>query len=206
MNIFWLGQTCFKLETSNQGKEKLTVLIDPFSEKVGLKLPKMTPDILLITNKEKTSTEGLSGDYFLIDGPGEYEIKNLFVKGIYSAGQNTIYFLQSEDLKICHLGYFQQESLTQEQLEEIGKVDILMIPVGGGSFLSPQKAVDILNQIEPSIVIPMLYSLPKLKIKLEGVEKFLKAFGISSLEPLPKLSIKKKDISEDEARIVILKP
>jgi L-ascorbate metabolism protein UlaG (beta-lactamase superfamily) len=205
MNIFWYGQSCFKIETTSQGKEKINLVIDPFSEKCGLKLPKMEADILLITNKEMTDKSKVSGDYFLIEGVGEYEVKNVFIKGIPSHTENIIYLLKLEEINICHLGFL-QDNLKEEELEEIGKVDILMVPIGGNFVLSPQKAGEILNQIEPYVAIPMVFSLPKLKFKLEGVEKFLKIFGIHRLEPLPKLSIKKKDISESEARIVILKP
>jgi hypothetical protein len=120
MNIFWYGQSCFKIETTSQGKEKINLVIDPFSEKCGLKLPKMEADILLITNKEMTDKSKVSGDYFLIEGAGEYEVKNVFIKGIPSQTENIIYLLKLEEINICHLGFL-QDNLKEEELEEIGK-------------------------------------------------------------------------------------
>ena len=80
-----------------------------------------------------------------------------------------------------------------------------MIPVGGVYTISAKEAVKIMSQIEPNIVIPMHYQIPKLKIKLEELDRFLKSMGIKKIEPLPKLSIKKKDISLEEAKIIVLK-
>ena len=112
----------------------------------------------------------------------------------------------AEDLKLCHLGDLGQEELTEEQLEKIGEVDILMIPIGGTYTISAKEALKIMSQIEPRITIPMHYALPKLKIKLDGLDKFLKSLGIKSITPENKLSIKKKDISPEEAKIIVLKP
>ena len=109
-------------------------------------------------------------------------------------------------MRLCHLGDLGQKELTPEQLEKIGDIDILMIPVGGNYTIGSEEATKIISQIEPRIVIPMHYDLPKLKVKLEGVEKFLKAMGVKSLEPLPKFSVKKKDLPEEETRVVLLKP
>lgn len=223
MNIFWYGQSCFQILVSQNKGEQVSIVIDPFSDEIGLKTPKLTADILLISHAhfDHNNIQAISGNYFLISGPGEYEVKNVFVQGIFSfhdnlqgkeRGENIIYTLETEDLKICHLGDFGQKELTDEQLEAIGEVDILMIPVGGiphknqwPGTISAKEALKIMSQIEPKIIIPMHYSLPKLKIKLEGVDKFLKFLGIKSLEPIKKLSIKKRDLSPEEAKIILLK-
>ncbi|GAI17552.1 unnamed protein product, partial [marine sediment metagenome] len=118
--------------------------------------------------------------------------------------ENTIYVIESEDLRICHLGDLGQKELTEQQLEKIGDVDILMIPVGGIYTISAQEAGKIMSQLEPHITIPMHYGLPNLKIKLDPINNFLKAFGLKSLPSMKKLSIKKKDIAQDEAKIIIL--
>ena len=79
-------------------------------------------------------------------------------------GENTIYTIETEDLKLCHLGDLGQKELTADQLEKIGEVDILMIPVGGIYTISSKEAPKIMAQIEPKIIIPMHYQVPKLKI------------------------------------------
>lgn len=217
MNIFWFGQACFQITTAKNKEKEISIVIDPFSEEIGLKLPKMEADILLLTrcHPDYTNKKIVSGNYFLISGPGEYEIKNIFIQGIASfhdnsrlkeERKNTIYTIETEELKICHLGDLGQKELSEEQLELIGDIDVLMLPVGGNFTIAAKEAVKIMSQIEPKIIIPMYYALPKLKIKLDGVDKFLKVLGIKKIEPLKKLSIKKKEISPEEVKIVLLEP
>ena len=216
MNIIWHGQSLFELITTPAKNSQVKIVIDPFSEEVGLRVPKLEADIVLTTHNhyDHNNVKAVSGNPFLISGPGEYEIKNVFIQGIASwhddkkgaeRGENTIYTIEAEDLKLCHLGDLGQKELFAEQLEKIAEVDILMIPVGGVFTISAKEALKIMSQIEPKITIPMHYALPKLKIKLDGLDKFLKIMSIKSIEPLNKLSIKKKDISPEEAKIIVLK-
>lgn len=223
MQLIWHGQSCFQIISNQRKNGQVNIVIDPYSEDIGLRLPKLEADILLVTHqhydhnnvKAVGSSAGSSQPPFLIQGPGEYEIKEVFVQGIpafhdSSAGKergtNTIYTIETEDLKLCHLGDLGQKELTSEQVEKIGGVDILMMPVGGVFTISAKEAVKIMSQIEPSIIIPMHYQLPKLKIKIDGLDRFFKVMGIKELESLPKLSIKKKDISPEEAKIIVLSP
>lgn len=217
MQIIWKGQSCFQI-TSSEGKNNhVNIVIDPFDETIGLRLPKLEADILLVTHQhhDHNNVKAVSGNPFLIQGPGEYEIKEVYIEGLSSfhddssgkeKGLNTIYTIEAEDIRICHLGDLGQKELTSEQLEKIGEIDILMIPVGGVYTIGVKEAVRIMSQIEPNIIIPMHYQIPKLKLKLDGVDKFLKTMGIKSISPLPKLSIKKKDILSEEAKVVILQP
>jgi L-ascorbate metabolism protein UlaG (beta-lactamase superfamily) len=217
MNIIWHGQSCFEIITAPAKNSQTKIVIDPYSEEIGLRLPKLEADILLTTHShcDHNNIKAVSGNPFLISGPGECEIKNVFIQGIYSThgdnkgekpSENTIYTIEAEDLKLCHLGGLGQKELLEEQLEKIAEVDILMIPIGGTYTISAKEALKIMSQIEPKITIPMYYQLPKLKVKLDGLDKFLKSLGIKSIEPLNKLSIKKTDISLEEAKIIILKP
>ena len=216
MQIIWRGQSCFEMLSSQGKNNHVNIVVDPFDEATGLRVPKLEADILLVTHNhhDHNNVKAVAGNPFLIQGPGEYEVKGVYVQGIDSfhdasqgkeRGQNTIYTIEVEDLRICHLGDLGQKELTPEQVEKIGEVDILMVPVGGVYTISAKEAVKIMSQIEPNIVIPMHYQIPKLKIKLEGLDKFLKTMGIRKIEPLPKLSIKKKDISLEEAKIIVLK-
>lgn len=217
MTIYWHGQSCFQVVVSRGKNNQVNIVIDPFSEEIGLRLPKLEADILLTTHghPDHNNLKAVSGNPFLISGPGEYEIKEVFIQGISAwhddsqgkeRGQMTIYTIEAEELCLCHLGDLGQKELNSEQLERIGGVDILMAPVGGIYTIDGKEAVKIMSQIEPKIIIPMHYSLPKLKIKLDGLDKFLKAVGLKTIEPIQKLIVKKKDISEEEAKIIILKP
>lgn len=219
MQIIWHGHAFFQIIV-NQGKEqKINIAIDPFSEEVGLRVPSLQADILLITHDhyDHNNVKAIKGSPFLIEGPGEYEIKGAYVQGIAAyhdksqgkeRGRVTIYTIEAEGIKLCHLGDFGQKELTSEQIDKIGECDILMIPVGGIYTISGQEAAKIIPELEPKIVIPMHYQLPKLKLKskLEGLEKFLKAFGQKGITAQPKLSIKKRDLTENKTKIIVLKP
>ena len=217
MNIQWHGQSCFQIIARREKNNQVSIVIDPFDEALGLRVPKLEADILLTTHShsDHNNVKAVAGQPFLISGPGEYEVKEVYIQGIHSwhderegkkLGENTIYTIEAEDLKLCHLGDFGQKELTEEQLEKIGEVDILMIPVGGVFTISAKEATKVMSQIEPKIIIPMHYQIPKLKLKLDGIDKFLKVVGIKSIAPESKLSIKKKDIVQEEVKIVVLKP
>lgn len=218
MNINWYGQSCFQI-SSNQGKNNhVSTLIDPFEESIGLRLPrKLEADVVLITHNhfDHNNVKAVSGQPFIASCPGEYDIKGIFIQGIPAfhdnvqgkeRGRTTIYTIEAEEIKLCHLGDLGQKELTAEQLDKIGDVDILMIPIGGFFTIDAQEAVKIMAQIEPKIIIPMHYRIPNLNIKLDGLDKFLKIVGVKKIEPLPKLSIKAKDLPKEEVKIIVLQP
>ncbi|XOA42754.1 MAG: MBL fold metallo-hydrolase [Candidatus Nealsonbacteria bacterium] len=216
MQIIWHGHSLFQITTIPEKNNQVKIVIDPYDKSIGLRVPKLEADIVLVTHQhhDHNNVAAVAGNPFLIEGPGEYEVKNIFIQGILSyhdnsqgkeRGTNTIYTIESENIKLCHLGDFGQKELTDEQLEKIGEVDILMVPIGGNYTLSAKEAAKIMSQLEPKITIPMHYAIPKLKIKLDSLDNFLKVFGIKSLSPINKLSIKKKDISTDEAKIIVFK-
>jgi L-ascorbate metabolism protein UlaG (beta-lactamase superfamily) len=214
--ISWAGQSCFQISVSNSRDHEANIVIDPFDEETGPKLPNLSADILLVTHNhhDHNNIEGVKGEPFVVKGPGEYEVKGVFIKGIPAyhddkdgkeKGQNTIYTIEAEDMKFCHLGDLGQKQLTDEQLEKIDTVDVLMVPVGGEFTLDSASAQKIVSQIEPKIVIPMHYDIPKLKIKLDGVDKFLKAMGKPSVAPVDKLTVKTSTLpKEGVTEIVVL--
>ncbi len=221
MQIIWKGQSCFQILNQAAKNSQAIIAIDPFEEQIGLKVPELQADVLLIThshfdhNNKKAVSSPLPGNIpFVIEGSGEYEVKDIFFQGIHSwhdekegaeRGENTIYTIEAEGLKLCHLGDFGQKELSEEQIEAIGDIDILMVPVGGTYTIDAKGAQKVISQIEPKIVIPMHYQIPKLKIKLDDLDKFLKIMGAKSIEPQNKFSIKKKDLAEG-MKIVVLKP
>ncbi len=215
--ITFAGQSCFQISVSNSKEHSADIVIDPFDESLGLKVPNFSADILLVTHQhhDHNNTKAVKGQPFLIQGPGEYEVKEVFVQGIPSfhddkegkeRGPNTIYTIEAEDMKFCHLGDLGQKQLTNEQLEKIGNVDILMIPVGGTYTLSSAESQKIISQIEPLVVIPMHYSLPKLKMDLEDVNKFLKVMGKNSVAVQDKFTVKASALPKEGMEIVVLQP
>jgi L-ascorbate metabolism protein UlaG (beta-lactamase superfamily) len=214
MEIIWYGQSCFSIK-AKEG----TIVIDPFA-KTGLPEPKLKADIVLVTHAHSDHNnieivKGISAAKpFIVSGPGEYEVGNIVINGIASfhdneegkkRGPNTIYTFSSEDISVCHLGDLGQKALSDQQLESLNGVDILMVPVGGIFTIDGKEAIDIISQIEPKIVIPMHYKIPGLSINLEGVEKFAKAEGISENIQKDILKINAATLPQEEREAVILK-
>jgi L-ascorbate metabolism protein UlaG (beta-lactamase superfamily) len=207
MIITWYGQSCFRLE-AKEG----SVLIDPFSKEIGLKPPRIKDDVVLVTHQhyDHNNIEDANPEAFIIQNPGEYENHGIAIQGIQSfhdnkegteRGPNTIYTIKAEELNICHLGDL-GHVLTDQQVEDIGDIDILIIPVGGVYTIDGKTAVEVINQIEPKIVIPMHYKVPGLTVALDGPEKFIKELGLTP-EKVDKYKISKKLLPAEEIKLVV---
>lgn len=208
MTITWFGQSCFRLE-AKEG----SVLIDPFSKDIGLKPPRIKDDVILVTHQhhDHNNMEDANPEAFIIQTPGEYENHGIAIRGIQSfhddkqgteRGLNTIYVFKAEDMTICHLGDL-GHVLTDKQVEDIGDVDILMIPVGGTYTIDAKTAVEVITQIEPKVVIPMHYKVPgHTSTVLEGPEKFVKELGLTP-EKVDKYKISKKLLPVEEEKLVV---
>lgn len=213
MVIQWYGQSCFKIQSG-----ELVVVIDPYSKEIGLTPPRFRADVVLVTHGhfDHANHESLTGDPFLISGPGEVEAKGVYVRGFETyhdykegreLGMNTVYKIEMEDIKILHMGDFGEKEVRNKTLDEIGSVDILLVPVGGKYTVDGEEAAKIVKQIEPRYVIPMHYKIPGLKAGLDGAEQFLKEMGAAKLEAQEKLVLKKKGLGEEEkTEVVLLKP
>lgn len=208
MLIQWFGHSCFRLED-----KETSILIDPFDKEIGLRPPKTKDPVVLSTHGhyDHASLSDVSTDAVVITGPGEYEAKGVSVRGIKSfhdntqgseRGLNTIYVITIEDITICHLGDLGQEKLEEEQVDQIGDVDILMIPVGGVYTIDGKQAAEIIGQIEPKIIIPMHFKVPGLKIDIAGPEKFIKEIGLVP-EKMDKLRVAKKTLPQEEMKLVM---
>lgn len=219
MQISWKGQSCFHVVVSRGKDSQVKLVFDPFSEAAGLSLSPMEADVVLVSHEHEdhNNRKAVKGEPFGISNPGEYEVKGVFIQGIPSfhddvsgkeRGLNTIYTIDGEGIKMCHLGDLGQKELTPSQVDAIGDIDILLIPVGGVYTLNGKEAQKIISQIEPKIVIPMHYGLPKLKYKLDSVDEFLHTMGAKKIEPQEKLTIKEKDLvaEREEIEIVVLTP
>lgn len=198
MQIQWTGLSSFRIETKNS-----VIITDPFDDSLGVVMPKLKADIVLVsdkTNKIANNIKRLMGDFRLIDLPGEYEIKQSFVYGV--AAPNTLFTIEDEGMSLAFLGAL-DTGLTNEQLEAIEGVDILLLPVG---TLSKEQRTTLTSQVEPRIVIPYLYKQPKVKLALEPLETFLKEFGVKTVSPQEKYTIKKKDLPQAETTVIVLQP
>ncbi len=209
MEITWLGQACFKIEDKD-----ISIVIDPFDPKLGLRLPKnLKANLLLITHEhyDHNYRQGVSGNPYIIDSPGEYEISGATITGIpafhdkkqgQERGKVTIYVVEFEGVTFCHLGDLGQD-LTDEEIDKLGTIDILMIPVGGIYTINGEEAAKIVGEVEPKIVIPMHYKIPGIKEPLDPLEKFTQKINIK-VEELDKLKIKASNLPQ-ETKIISLK-
>ncbi|MEX0919496.1 MAG: MBL fold metallo-hydrolase [Parcubacteria group bacterium] len=186
MIITYQGQDAFKI---SQGD--LTLAVNPKS--------KISANITLFsTGREETAEK--SG--FIIDGPGEYEAKDVTVKGFLSEGPegkiNTIYFITFEGMNICFLGALANAQLSEKTLEAIENVDILFVPIAGNGVLDPASAYKLAVSLEPSVIIPMHYDKTSLA-------QFVKEGGETGVETIDKFVVKKKDLEGKSGEIVVLK-
>lgn len=212
MDITYLGHSSFKIKTKTA-----TIVTDPYSsEMVGFKFPKTEADVVTISHghSDHNCLEAISGSPLVIDIPGEYETKGIYIFGFSAAhdnkageerGQNNIYVIESEGLRIAHLGDL-GAAPSGKIMEEISGVDVLMIPVGGVATIGPKEASDLVVKIEPLIVIPMHYKAEGIGETFKDfapVADFLSEMGADKVEVLDKLSISKDKLPE-ETKVVVL--
>ncbi|MFA5052026.1 MAG: MBL fold metallo-hydrolase [Patescibacteria group bacterium] len=211
MIITWLGQACFKIQSKD-----VTVITDPYDAGIGLKLPRLNADIVTVSHDhhDHNNAGAINGNPFVINQPGEYEVKSVFVHGIPSyhddksgaeRGNNIIYFFQIEELKLAHLGDL-GAPLTDDQIEKLEGVDIVFIPVGGVYTIDGKQAAEVVSQLEPRIAIPMHFKIPGLNIKLQGIDKFCDEMGVKQNGTEEKFKITKKELPSEETQVIILKP
>lgn len=216
MQIQYYGQSCFKITTKPAGRatEEITVFFDPFGKELGLRPPQSQADIVFVSHDhfDHNNVSALKGNPVIIDTPGEYAVKGINVVGIDSfhddkegslRGHSTIFILETEELKICHLGDLGCE-LTAKQLEEIDGIDILFIPVGGVYTIDGKKAAELVHKIEPSVIIPMHYKVAGSSEKIDDEKKFCSEIGSCPKEKISKLNIKKKDLEGKGMEVILM--
>lgn len=217
-DIQYLGHSCFRL----RGRDGI-VLCDPFDRSVGVDIGRPTAHIVTVSHAHPdhsniAAVKPMRERIFAIEGPGEYEVSGVMIAGVQTyhdkhkgaeLGNNTVYVIHLDDVVFCHLGDLAHE-LTTHQLDEIGNVDVLFIPVGGGETLGPSEAVGVISQIEPRIVVPMHYARagqPGLDSDLAPLEKFTHEIGLKDVVEEDKLTITNTTLPSDDqqTRFVVLK-
>ena len=193
MEITWLCHSCFRLKW-----RQATVITDPYAPSLGYSLGKPKADIVTVSHSHEghSYVQGVDSTPRVVKGPGEYEIGGVLIIGIGTfhdnergakRGKNTVYLMEVDEIAVCHLGDV-GHVLTAEQVEELGNVDVLLLPVGGVSTINASTAAEVVRQLEPKVVVPMHYKTQALRWELESVERFLKEIGLNQVTPQPKLS------------------
>lgn len=205
MIITYYGKQSFKVSFGDT-----TLSFDPVSKKSKEKESRFGADVTLISvNHPDFNGAGQNShgekEPFIISGPGEYEVKEVFIKGFpsvshYDGGEyiNTVYFVELEGMKMCFLGAIDTIDLPEPAKEVLDEIDILFVPIGSKGVLSPSEAAKLSARIEPRIVIPMIHDEKMLK-------KFIDEAGNDSQKPVDKLTLKKKDLIGKEGEVITLK-
>jgi len=179
MKITWLGHSCFLLEDS-KGRKLLT---DPFDATVGYEVYKGNPDIVTISHNhfDHNYTRELKVNFKIIDKSCMFNLDDIYIKGTPSyhdkdkgakRGDNIIFTFRMDGYTLCHLGDL-GHTLTNNDIEAIGDVDILFIPVGGNYTINGKEASEVTKKINPKMVFPMHYKTSQVSLPLDGVETFL---------------------------------
>jgi L-ascorbate metabolism protein UlaG (beta-lactamase superfamily) len=218
-DVQYLGHSAFRL----RGRDGI-VLTDPFDRSVGLDIGRPTAHIVTISHSHPdhanvAAVKPMRERLFTIDGPGEYEVGGVLITAVRTYhdkqkgadfGTNTVYVIHMDDVVFCHLGDLGHE-LTTHQIDEIGNVDVLFVPVGGGETIGPAEAVSVISQLEPRVVVPMHYALPgqrSFQIDLAPLEKFTHEVGLKEIVAEEKLSVTAANLPAEgeETKIIIMKP
>ncbi len=213
MKIKWLGHSAFLL-TSESG---VRILTDPYESggyegKVGYKPIKEKVDIVTASHSHEDHyyLEDLPEGYECITDPGKHEVKGVVITGIKTyhdtsggkeRGRNIVFVIEVDGIRVCHLGDL-GHTLSEENLSQIGKVDVLLLPVGGFYTIGPKEALSVMKAISPAITIPMHFKTEVLEFPIKPVEDFLSMAGDYERPGSSEIEIKPEDLKG--GRIIVL--
>lgn len=217
-DITFLGHAAFRL----RGRDGV-VITDPYDRSVGADIGKPNAHIVTVSHDHNdhnnvAAVKPVRDRVFVVEGPGEYEVGGVLITGVRTFhdkkkgaehGNNTVYVVHLDDVVFCHLGDLGHE-LSAHQVEDIGAVDVLFVPVGGET-LTPAEAVSVIGQIEPRIVVPMHYAVEgqqTLEHTLAPIDKFLQELGLKDVAAEDKLTVTPSNLPAEgeETKVVVLRP
>jgi hypothetical protein len=202
--------SCFRITE----RSKTTVITDPYGTGLGIEPGGTTKtDVVTISHEAPghSNMELIKGTPYVLSTPGEYEIGGTFFNGVplhyVSETENRYnvgYLINYDGLTVLHVGDLAHVP-EQTVVEQLGEVNVLLLPVGGGNTLSAAQASEVVSLIEPNYIVPMHYTLPGLKLALEDVDKFLKAMGVSNVTEEETLRVTSSSLPE-QPQVIVLKP
>lgn len=196
MNITWLGQSAFKIEFKTATGDS-TLLIDPYKHPKE-DMPRNLGADVALTTRGRAELITLTKEPFIIDDAGEYEYKQVLVYGFqtnFTKHAPLVFRLEVEHVSISHLG-LPPAALREELVDELNGVDVLMLPIGGGSTITAERAAELVTKIEPRIIIPYAFRAKGTGAEYSEATAFIKAIGLSA-EIQPKIKITRKDLPTD---------
>lgn len=181
----WHGHSCFEIESGRR------IVIDPHNGRsIGLRPPRLKADLVLVTHDhfDHNAVHIVGGKPKIIKEPGEHNIFGMKITGISAyhdkvqgakRGKVTMFKIQTEGISLLHMGDIGHIP-PPAMIEEIGDVDILLLPIGGTYTIDPEEAKKTIDLINPRIIVPMHYKIPGLSLTLRPVDEFTKQFATNS--------------------------
>jgi L-ascorbate metabolism protein UlaG (beta-lactamase superfamily) len=202
MELTFVGLSCVRL----RGRD-VEVVVDPIPPGRSSRPPRVNPDIVVRTegDGDLSLLRAAQGRPQEVSGPGEYELRGVSVVGV-AAGDTTIMRVEVDDVRVCALGRLRRQ-LAEHEIDALGHVDVLAVPVGGGDALEAQAAARLVNALEPAIVVPVRYAVAGIAGDYEPVDRFAKEMGLAEgWAPQPKLNLTGSLPTTEDTRVVILEP
>ncbi len=212
MEITWYGHSCFRINERGMA----AVVTDPYDPEVtGYAPQRLRADVVTISCDKPAHNhlKAIRGKAFEITGPGEYEVGGVFVTGLRINGskrrksdeevRNTVYVIDYDGLTVAHLGELNSVP-SQTEVEGMGEVHVVLVPVGGKTSLNAAKAAEVISLLEPRIVIPMHYGTKESAMKLDPLSKFLKEMGLNQVDTEETIKISSANALPEETRVMVL--
>jgi L-ascorbate metabolism protein UlaG (beta-lactamase superfamily) len=209
MEITWLGHACFRLRSDD-----LVVVTDPYPESLGLRPETRPATVVTVSNSHPNHSNRLEvgGSPTVFDTPGEYEYSGIAARGVMTTlleGQaqrerNVAYSIAMDNVNVCHLGDI-VAPLTTRQVEDLQPVDVLLAPAGGGCTLDLERILQLMQDLDPKVVIPMHYQIPGSVEPLGSLDAFLQLMGVSEVQPRRSLTVTTNSLPAN-MQVTILEP
>ena len=209
MDITWLGHACFRLRADD-----LVVLTDPYPVSLGLRPETRPATVVTVSNPHPNHScwQGVAGEPKVFASAGEYEYSGVTVRGVMTPlpleapqeQRNVAYSIEMDGVNICHLGDIALP-LTTRHVDELAPVDVLLVPTGGGCTLDLDQVLQIMQDLEPKIVVPMHHGDHGAGLSLQDVDVFLRRMGLSEVQAQPRLVVTASNLPAD-MRVVLLAP
>ena len=208
MEISWLGHSCVRVRSSD-----VTLITDPYDESLGLSRGGQRADVVTISHlhPHHAHYEDIEGDPKVLQGPGDYEVAHFYINGMatdrnLSDGEpaiNTIFTIKGEGLTLCHLGDLNMMP-TPQQIQELSQTDILFVPAGGVCTIGAAEVAELVNLVDPRIVVPLHYRTEDVAVEVLPLDGFLQAMGVTEPTQEPKINVTATNLPRD-LRLVVLK-
>jgi hypothetical protein len=196
------------------GSSEATLVTDPYASDRGLRFPRtLAPDVMVLSHQDRkrfpAASEVFTNEPFTIADPGEYEVKGMFVYGLAMPQEGVpwpnpiVYRFEIEGMSVGFVASLSQVP-TDEQIGRLENIDVLLLPVGGGDQLNAKQAIEVINEVEPRIVVPLGFHIDGVKEKLGTVDAFCKELGVCQRQDANKLKITRKDLPAEDLMVAVL--